>query len=117
MNSKRDCEPCEKKTGALAPEAVKDELARVDQWILDGERSIEKTLVCKDFAEALSLVNAIGAIAESEGHHPDLLLFGWNKVRITLFTHAIDGLSENDFILAEKIDSLVRDRFPSLKRS
>jgi 4a-hydroxytetrahydrobiopterin dehydratase len=116
MSSKRDCEPCEKKTGALAPALVKDELARVDQWVLDGERSIEKTLVCKDFAEALSLVNAIGAIAESEGHHPDLLIFSWNKVRITLSTHAINGLSENDFILAEKIDRLVADSFPSLRR-
>ena len=53
-------------------------------------------------------MNAVGAIAEEEGHHPNLFLHSWNKVKITLYTHAISGLSENDFILAAKIDTIKR---------
>jgi 4a-hydroxytetrahydrobiopterin dehydratase len=58
-----------------------------------------------DFARALAFTNQVGAVAEAEGHHPDITV-GWGKVAITLFTHAIDGLSENDFILAAKIDAI-----------
>ena len=58
--------------------------------------------------EALAFVNKVGAIAESEGHHPDISIFGWNKVKIHLSTHATHGLSDNDFILAAKIDEIER---------
>ena len=60
-----------------------------------------------NFKEVMALVNRIADIAESEGHHPDLYIHGWNKVEITLTTHAIKGLSENDFILAAKINELI----------
>jgi 4a-hydroxytetrahydrobiopterin dehydratase len=60
----------------------------------------------KNFRAALDLVNRIGEIAESEGHHPDLSIHGWNRVRVDLVTHSIGGLSENDFILAAKISRL-----------
>jgi 4a-hydroxytetrahydrobiopterin dehydratase len=61
----------------------------------------------KDFKEVIAFINKVADIAEAEGHHPDLLLFGWNKLKISLSTHSIDGLSENDFILASKIDQIV----------
>ena len=60
----------------------------------------------KDFKEALNFVNKVGEKAEQENHHPNIYLYGWNKVRITLTTHAIKGLSINDFILASKIDRI-----------
>lgn len=74
-------------------------------WILsDDAKRISKKYAFKDFKEALAFVNAVGAIAEQEGHHPDIEL-GWGKVSITLTTHAIGGLSQNDFIVAAKIDA------------
>jgi 4a-hydroxytetrahydrobiopterin dehydratase len=63
----------------------------------------------KDFAAALRFVNAMAALAESEGHHPDFTVHGWNHLEVTLSTHAIGGLSENDFILAGKVDALPRE--------
>lgn len=74
-------------------------------WADFDERWIEKEYKFKNFKEALAFVNKVGDIAESEGHHPDINLHGWNKVKLTLSTHAISGLSENDFILASKIDA------------
>ena len=68
--------------------------------------SIVKTIVTKDFNSAIEAINKIGELAEQEGHHPDLNLHSWNKLTITLSTHSIGGLSENDFIVAAKIDSL-----------
>ena len=81
-------------------------LKEVDTWQLIDDTAIEKTLLFKDFTEALGFVNKVGVIAEAEGHHPDLSIFGWNKVKISISTHAIGGLSDNDFILAAKIDEL-----------
>ncbi len=76
-------------------------------WALSGDsRKISKDVKFKDFAEALSFANKIGAIAEAEGHHPDLTV-KWGKVGIELSTHSIGGLSENDFIVAAKIDALL----------
>ena len=60
----------------------------------------------KDFADALSFINKIGEIAERQGHHPDLRLFGYKNVEVELSTHAIDGLSENDFIIAANVEEL-----------
>jgi len=104
--AKKHCKPCE---GGMPP-ATKEEaemlLKRVQGWKLsDDGKNLEKEIKCKDFAAALSFVNKVGAIAEEEGHHPDLTL-GWGRVGISLTTHAIKGLSENDFILAAKIDTI-----------
>ena len=75
-------------------------------WSLSGDaKKITKTFTFKNFKEALGFANKVGDIAEAEGHHPDMLV-GWGKVHIELTTHAIGGLSENDFILAAKIDAL-----------
>ncbi|HVS79824.1 MAG TPA: 4a-hydroxytetrahydrobiopterin dehydratase [Candidatus Paceibacterota bacterium] len=77
-----------------------------DGWKLVDNKEIRKEFAFKDFPEALAFVNKVGAIAETEGHHPNIFLHDWNKVDLTLSTHAIGGLSENDFILAAKIDTL-----------
>jgi len=85
-----------------AEEYLKD----ISDWSLSEDaKKISKTFTFKNFKEALGFANKVGDIAEAEGHHPDMLV-GWGKVHIELTTHAIGGLSENDFILAAKIDAL-----------
>lgn len=76
------------------------------EWEVVEEKKLIRTFTFKDFKQALAFVNKVGAIAEEEGHHPNIFLFGWNKVKITLTTHVIGGLSVNDFILASKINVL-----------
>ena len=74
-------------------------------WRVVDDHHLEKEIKFPDFATALAFVNRVGALAEEEGHHPDLFL-AWGKVRITLYTHKADGLTRSDFILAAKIDPL-----------
>lgn len=74
-------------------------------WKVVGEHHLSKSFLFPDFKTALEFVNRVGDLAEEEGHHPDLCL-SWGKVDVTTYTHKIDGLSENDFILAAKIDEL-----------
>ena len=77
-------------------------------WTLDTDaKMISRKVGLKNFVEAMELLNKIADVAESEGHHPDLHLTGYRNVRIDLTTHAIGGLSENDFIVAAKIDQLL----------
>jgi len=84
-------------------------VAGVSGWELAADaRQIQKTFKFRNFAEALAFVNAVGRIAEEEGHHPDIE-FGWGKGHIMFTTHAIKGLSENDFIVAAKIEALSRE--------
>ena len=75
------------------------------QWTIVDEHHIVRPYKFPDFKSALAFVNHVGELAEQQGHHPDILL-GWGKVEITLWTHAVDGLTESDFILAAKIDEL-----------
>jgi 4a-hydroxytetrahydrobiopterin dehydratase len=77
-------------------------LEQVPGWSLENGK-LTRDLKVKNFKEALALVNRIGDLAEQEGHHPDLCIHSWNRVKIELYTHSIGGLSENDFILAAKI--------------
>ena len=83
---------------------------KVDGWsVLQNEKKIyflEKKFTFKNFLESQKFVNEVGRISEEEGHHPDIL-FGWGYAKITISTHAIEGLSENDFILATKIDNKI----------
>ena len=82
-------------------------LAQLDGWhVVDGRR-LEKSYRCKDFAQALEFVNRVGAIAETQRHHPEIAL-GWGKVTLDIWTHKIDGLTESDFILAAKCDREAR---------
>lgn len=103
----RKCVPCEEhETPFTRPQSEKY-LKQVSGWDLvqEGVLKIRKNFKFKNFAKALGFVNKVGEIAEKEGHHPDIC-FGWGKVEITLYTHAIGGLFENDFILASKINRL-----------
>ena len=102
----KKCVPCEGGVKPLVPDEYGAFLEReLKGWIVADEKVLEKEYKFKDFKEALKFVNRLGEIAESEGHHPDIYLHDWNKVKVALTTHAIGGLSENDFILAAKIDA------------
>lgn len=102
----KKCVPCEGGTKPFDKKETDKYLTIVRGWSTDDYLKIIKHFKFKDFKEALSFVNKVGEIAEAENHHPNIYLYGWNKVRITLTTHAIGGLSINDFILASKIDRL-----------
>lgn len=101
----KHCVPCSGDTPPLMAGEIELLLREVPDWTWKAYRHIEREFRFKDFAEAIAFVNKVSAVAEAEGHHPDIEL-GWGYVRIKLITHAIDGLSENDFILAAKIDAL-----------
>jgi 4a-hydroxytetrahydrobiopterin dehydratase len=104
--TKKKCVPCEGGTKPLIPDEYDAFLHNeLSGWHAIAETKIEKNYKFKNFQEALDFISKVGQIAEEEGHHPDIYLHNWNKVRLTLTTHAIKGLSENDFILASKIDA------------
>jgi 4a-hydroxytetrahydrobiopterin dehydratase len=103
----KHCQPCEGGVAPLSTEEVRDHLAAVPQWHLTPDRQrIRREWRVKDFTTALDFFNRIGRVAEEEDHHPDLHLMGYRNVAIELSTHAVQGLTENDFILAAKIDRL-----------
>lgn len=103
---KKKCVPCEKKgIKPFSREDAEDYVAHTNGWVLDAEaKKISKEYKFKDFIGAINFVERVADVAEMEGHHPDIHIF-YNKVLLELSTHAIDGLSENDFILAAKIDA------------
>ncbi len=107
--SKGKCVPCEGGVLPLKGKQLEEWGARLDAeapgWELRDAKHLQKEFIFKDFQLALDFVNKIGAIAEKEGHHPNID-FGWGFVRVLLWTHAIDGLSENDFFMAAKIDQV-----------
>jgi 4a-hydroxytetrahydrobiopterin dehydratase len=101
----RQCVPCRGGVPPLGSEEIERLLAELgpNGWgAVDGHH-LDKEYRFPDFAQALAFVNRVGAIAEQHGHHPDLFL-AWGKVRVTIWTHKIDGLTENDFVLAAKCD-------------
>ena len=104
---KKKCEPCE---GGIKPFDISEihkYQKKVDGWdIVQDEKKVyflEKKFTFKNFLESQDFVNRVRKISEEEGHHPDIS-FGWGYAKVTITTHAIEGLSENDFILAAKID-------------
>jgi 4a-hydroxytetrahydrobiopterin dehydratase len=100
----KKCEPCRGDRKPMKGAELRGFLDRLGgDWELVEERQIEKEFKFNDWAEAQAFTNTIGDIAQEEDHHPDVLL-SWGKVKVTLSTHKIGGLSENDFILAAKID-------------
>ncbi len=102
----RQCVPCRGGIAPLLREQYKPLLAQLEAWTVVEDHHLEKTFEFRDFAEALAFVNHVGAIAEENGHHPDVYL-AWGKVRLTIYTHKIDGLTESDFVLAAKCDELL----------
>ncbi len=101
------CIPCEGGMPPLPDEREDELLKQVDGWLLlrDGTHRLRKQFKFKDFKEAIGFVNKVANVAEAEGHHPDIYVF-YNRVQIDLFTHAVGGLSENDFIMASKINGV-----------
>jgi 4a-hydroxytetrahydrobiopterin dehydratase len=88
----------------LSDGEIEQRLSDTEGWRGGEDRSIEKDFAFADFAEAIAFVNRVGDAAEAANHHPDILLHGWNKVRLTLSTHSEGGLTDADFQLASQID-------------
>jgi 4a-hydroxytetrahydrobiopterin dehydratase len=99
------CVPCKGGIPPLAGRELTSLLDQVHGWTVVGEHHIQKEFKFTNFAKALEFVNLVGALADEQGHHPDIYL-AWGKVEIKLWTHKIDGLTESDFIMAAKIDKL-----------
>lgn len=102
----KQCVPCRGGVPPLAHEAIQALMQQVPGWQVIREHHLVRTFPFPDFRSALDFANRIGALAEEQGHHPDLYL-SWGKVEVHIWTHKIDGLTESDFILAAKIDRLV----------
>jgi 4a-hydroxytetrahydrobiopterin dehydratase len=103
----KHCVPCEDEDfPPLTPEQAASFMEHVPLWSINDESTvIHRVFRFPNFKDALAFTNKVGAIAEEEGHHPDVQL-GWGKAKVSLTTHSIKGLSENDFIVAAKIDLL-----------
>jgi 4a-hydroxytetrahydrobiopterin dehydratase len=102
----KTCVPCRGGVPPMPKDEAERYLREAPGWALqDDATRIERTFKLKNFKDALALVNRIGALAEDEGHHPDIT-FGWGYVTVSLHTHKIRGLHENDFIMAAKINRL-----------
>lgn len=104
--ARKKCVPCEEDFPALTIEQARDFMPHVPGWeLVEDGKSIARPYAFKDFKSALNFTNQVGELAEEEGHHPDIEL-SWGKVRLLLSTHSVGGLSENDFVLAAKINEL-----------
>lgn len=102
----KKCVPCEGGVKPLSAEEIKQLLAKVSGWeVSEGNTKISKRYAYSNFKKSLAFVNKVGEIAETEKHHPDIT-FGWGYAVIELQTHAINGLHENDFIVAAKINEI-----------
>jgi 4a-hydroxytetrahydrobiopterin dehydratase len=108
--TQKKCVPCEGGVPKYTLAEAESQLAQLSGWHLthEGQR-IRKDWVMKHFAAAVDFLGRVAEVAEDEGHHPDFHLEGYRNVWIELYTHAIGGLSENDFILAAKIDELPKN--------
>ena len=106
---KKKCVPCEGGVVAFDISEIHKYQKKIDGWdLIKNENNnylLEKKFTFKNFLESQNFVNKVGVIAEQEGHHPDIW-FGWGYAKIKIFTHAIKGLHESDFILAAKIDKI-----------
>jgi 4a-hydroxytetrahydrobiopterin dehydratase len=100
----KHCVPCHGGVPRLTAEEIEPLLAQLEGWRVVEGHHLSKEYEFANFAAALAFVNRAGEVAEAEGHHPDIE-FGWGYARVRIYTHAIDGLSESDFILAARIDA------------
>jgi 4a-hydroxytetrahydrobiopterin dehydratase len=103
--AEKRCIPCSGGTPALTQDQIAGFAPQVPNWQVIDNHHIQRTYKFKDFRDALAFVNRIGELAEEQGHHPDIC-FGWGHAEVKIWTHAINGLTESDFILAAKIDRL-----------
>lgn len=106
--AKKKCVPCEGGVPASTGPQVEEALRELSGWeAQDDHRKLHKRLRFRDFKDAMRFVNALADLAEAEGHHPDFAVH-YSTVDVTLWTHAVGGLTENDFIVAAKLDGLER---------
>ena len=104
---KKKCTPCSGNTPKMSMDEIQNKLLEINDWELnDNKEMLFKKFKFKSFKKALHFTNLVGELAEGEGHHPDISL-GWGYCLIMIHTHAIKGLSINDFILASKIDQII----------
>ena len=101
----KTCVPCKGGVPPLKGEALQTLQRQVEGWNVVEEHHLFKNFKFPDFSKALDFVNKVGAIAEEQGHHP-IITLAWGKAEITIYTHKINGLTESDFILAAKIDTI-----------
>ena len=102
--TQRHCVPCEGGTPLMDSDSAREMIQQVPGWEL-GDNKLTRRFKFRDFAEAMAFVNRVAGLAEAEGHHPDIHI-SWNRVRLDLTTHAIKGLSDNDFIMAARTNEL-----------
>ncbi len=103
----RHCAPVAKGTPVLRPETAQTLLKEIPGWEMVDGKAIRRVFRCKDFKDAVSLINRVCTVAESNDHHPDLHLTGYRNLTIEISTHSIGGLSDNDFVLAAKLDRIL----------
>ena len=104
--AKEQCTPCQGGVEPLKAQEIEKLFEQLsDGWQVINEQKLEKEYKFKNFKQALEFVNKVGQLAESQGHHPDIYL-SWGKVKLTIWTHKINGLHKNDFILASNADEL-----------
>lgn len=103
--AKKSCVPCSGGVPPLKGKELQELASQLPPWTVVEEHHLHREYKFKNFKEALEFVNRVGEVAETEGHHPDIW-FTWGKVKIDILTHAIDGLTESDFVLAAKIEEL-----------
>jgi 4a-hydroxytetrahydrobiopterin dehydratase len=104
--AEKECVPCKGGVEPLKGNDLRTLAAQLNQgWQVVREHHLEREFKFKDFREALNFTDKVGELAEEQGHHPDIYL-SWGKVKVTIWTHKIDGLTESDFVLAAKIDRL-----------
>lgn len=102
----RACVPCRGGIPPLTRAEFSPMLEQVPEWEVKDDKLLVRDFAFKDFKGAMAFVNRVADLAEAEGHHPNIFVHDWNKVRLELYTHKIGGLHENDFILAAKSDAL-----------
>jgi 4a-hydroxytetrahydrobiopterin dehydratase len=101
--AEKSCVPCKGDVPPLRGDALASLSKQLPEWEVVREHHLRRAYTFSNFAQALAFVNRVGEVAEAEGHHPNIS-FTWGKVDIEVFTHAIDGLTESDFVLAAKIE-------------
>lgn len=101
----RQCVPCTTETPTLAGDELAALAGQVPGWEVVEGHHLRRRYSFRNFRDALHFVNRVGEVAEEQGHHPDLT-FGWGYAEVSVWTHTIDGLSENDFVLAARVDAL-----------
>lgn len=100
------CLPCQNGIALLTKQEIAKHFSEVKSWAIVDQKKLEKTFVFENFKKSIIFVNQVAKLAEQEGHHPDILIYGWSKVVLTLKTYVAKGLTINDFVLASKIDQI-----------